>query len=112
MERNYLYFCWKSPTKLILSGVSIHMTSKKTSEWNKRKLFLFSMITVLVVVLLLEVLCRISFQLRYKGLYTNLSIQGNTLQVSDSLLIFKNRAFYGDYDNKFQNNEEGMKSKV
>jgi lysophospholipase L1-like esterase len=78
--------------------------------WRKRKLFKFSIITIVLMLLLLELVFRIVFAVEYRGYHTSVYVQGNTLQMSDSLLIFKNRPFYLDYYKEYQFNEEGMRS--
>jgi len=85
---------------------------KKTSQWSKKKLFLFAIFTILILLVLLEIIFRIIFFFQYKDLHTSIFIQGSPLQVSDSVLIWKNTPFYVDYDRKHQNNAAGMKSKV
>lgn len=62
------------------------------------------------MLLLLELLFRIIFTVEYGGYHTSVYVQGNTLQMSDSLLVFKNRPFYLDYYKRYQFNEEGMRS--
>lgn len=78
--------------------------------WTKRKLLAFSFITVLLILLLLELVFRIVFAVEYKGYHTSVYVQGNTLQMSDNSLIFRNRPFYLDYNKTYQFNEEGMRS--
>lgn len=62
-----------------------------------------------MMLLVLEIICRIAFAAEYKNYHTSLYIQGNTLQVSDSALVFRNRPFYLDYYKRHQFNEEGMR---
>jgi hypothetical protein len=79
-------------------------------KWTKKKLLLFSLITIVLVLLALELVFRIVFAVEHRGYHTSVYVQGNTLQMSDSLLVFKNRPFYLDYYRRFQFNEEGMRS--
>jgi hypothetical protein len=83
-----------------------------TSNWSKKKLLVFSMISVSIVLLVLEIIFRIAFFFEYRHLHTTVAIQGSPLQQFDTALIFKNSPFYVNYHKKFQNNEEGMKSAV
>jgi hypothetical protein len=78
--------------------------------WTKRKLFKFSLITIILILLLMELVFRIVFAVEYKGYHTSVYVQGNTLQMRDSVLIFRNRPFYLDYYKRYQFNEEGMRS--
>ena len=87
-------------------------TQKETSQWSKKKLFLFGAFTVLILLVLLEIIFRVIFFFQYKDLHTSIFIQGSPLQISDSVLIWKNCPFYVDYDRHHQNNEVSMKSKV
>ncbi|HEY0678110.1 MAG TPA: hypothetical protein VGD17_07480 [Chitinophagaceae bacterium] len=80
-----------------------------TKGWSKKKLFGFSIITLALVLLILEIISRIIFGIQHKGYHTSVRIQGNTLQMNDDLLVFRNRPFYLDYYRRFQFNEEGMK---
>lgn len=73
-------------------------------------MLLFSIITIVLVLLALELVFRIVFAVEHRGYHTSVYVQGNTLQMSDSLLVFKNRPFYLDYYRRFQFNEEGMRS--
>jgi hypothetical protein len=79
---------------------------------NKKKLLLFSIITIVLVLIVLELIFRIAFAVQYGGYHTSVYVQGNTLQVSDSQLVFKNRPFYLDYHKRYQFNEEGMRVKA
>ncbi len=45
-----------------------------------------------------------------KNFHSSVYIQGNTIQMDDSALVFRNRPFYLDYDRRFQHNEKGMRS--
>src|ERR1700755_749879 len=83
-----------------------------TGKWSRKRLLGFSLILIIIFIMILELVFRIIFFFKYRELNTTVSIQGSPLQQSDSLLVFKNTAFYVDYDRKFQNNEEGMKSRV
>lgn len=78
--------------------------------WSKKKLFKFSIITIVLVLVILELIFRIIFAFEYKGYHTSVHVQGNTLQMSDSASIFRNRPFYLDYYRRYQFNEEGMRS--
>lgn len=88
------------------------MMTHRTKRWSRRKLILYSVITIFFIAILLELIFRVQFYFKYQNLHTNISIQGNTLQIPDSLLVFKNQPFYVDYNKAYQNNEEGMKSAV
>lgn len=80
--------------------------------WSRKKLFKFSVITIVLVLLVLELVFRIVFAFEYKGYHTSVYVQGNTLQVNDTDLIFRNRPFYVDYNKNYQFNEEGMRSEA
>lgn len=84
---------------------------RTTGNWPRRKLLKFSIISLLLALLLLEAVFRIIFAIEYKGYDTSVYVQGNTLQMSDSALVFRNRPFYLDYNKRFQFNEEGLKSR-
>src|SRR5215212_9778298 len=88
------------------------MGNTKTVKWSKKKLVLYSAITLCLLFVLFELVFRITFYFQYKNLHTSVAVQGNTLQISDSLLVFKNQPFYVDYYKMYQNNEEGMKSAI
>lgn len=79
-------------------------------QWTRKKLFTFSIITIALMLLVLEIIFRIVFAIEHRGYHTSVFVQGNTLQMSDSALVFKNRPFYLDYYRRFQFNEEGMRS--
>ena len=81
----------------------------RTKNWSKKKLWTFSIISILLVLLVLEIIFRIVFAVEYKGYNTSLYIQGNTLQMNDSTLVFRNRPFYVDYYRYYQFNEEGIR---
>jgi hypothetical protein len=91
---------------------NIIMEYRSTKNWPIRKLVKFSLITIVLVLLLLEVVFRVLFAINYKGYHTSVHVQGNTLQMSDSALVFRNRPFYVDYYKRFQFNEEGLKSRA
>ncbi len=59
---------------------------------------------------MLEIIFRLYFYFAYYRYHTTVFIQGSPLQVSDSVLGFKNTPCYLDYDFKHQNNEEGFRS--
>jgi hypothetical protein len=84
--------------------------NKTTKGWSKKKLLKFSFFSIIIFLLLLEAIFRIFFYIKYKGLDTSVYIQGSPLQEEDSLTIFNNRAYYVDYEKKFQYNALGMKS--
>jgi hypothetical protein len=66
---------------------------------------------VLVVILsLIEIIFRVIFYAKYHQYHTSVSVQGNTLQAADDVLVYRNRAYYLDQDKKHQFNEEGFKS--
>ncbi|HYF29893.1 MAG TPA: hypothetical protein VD993_02130 [Chitinophagaceae bacterium] len=81
----------------------------RTGNWTRKKLWTFSIISILLVLVVLEIIFRIVFAAQYKNYRTSLYIQGNTLQMSDSALVFRNRPFYLDYYRHYQFNEEGMR---
>jgi len=85
-------------------------STKKTLHWKKGKLYFYATISVIIFFIFFECLFRIIFSIKNYGFHNTVHIQGNTLQVSDDTLVFKNRAYYLDYKNKYQFNEEGMKS--
>jgi len=80
-----------------------------TNSWSKWKLIRFSLLTIIIILALIEIIFRVLFYFDYKGYNTSLYIQGNSLQMSDSILVFRNRPFYVDYTRRFQYNEDGMK---
>ncbi|MGB8194755.1 MAG: hypothetical protein WCF67_22670, partial [Chitinophagaceae bacterium] len=80
-------------------------------QWPRRKLIKFSIITIILVLMLLEIIFRIVFAVKYNGYHTSLYVQGNTIQMNDSALVFRNRPFYLSYYRHFQYNEEGMRTK-
>jgi len=82
-----------------------------SSAWTKRKLIKFSILTCFITLLILEIFSRIVFAIQYRRLHTSLFIQGNTIQMSDSTLVFRNRPLYVNKRIGFQYNEEGMKVK-
>jgi len=81
-----------------------------TNQWTKGKLTRFGFITTILILLLAEAIFRIIFYFEYRGLNTSLYVQGNSLQMNDPVLVFRNRPFYVDYYRRFQFNERGMKS--
>lgn len=81
----------------------------RTRTWPKKKLWLFSIVSILLVLVVLEVIFRIVFAIEYRHYNTSVYIQGNSLQMSDDTLIFRNRPFYLDHDLRYQFNEEGMR---
>jgi hypothetical protein len=83
----------------------------EVKTWKRRKLVQFSIITVVLVLLLLELIFRLLFYMEYKGFHTSVYVQGNSMQMSDSILIWRNRPRYLDAFKRFQFNIEGMKSK-
>ena len=82
----------------------------QTTNWTRKKLLLFSILVVGAVLLLIEGGFRVWFYFQTKGLHTTLYIQGSSLQMDDSTLLFRNRPFQLDFLQKFQHNEEGMRS--
>lgn len=76
----------------------------------KRKLLGFGLITVTLVLLLLEGVFRLIFAIEFSGYDTSVNIQGNTIQMSDPVLTWRNRPCYLDVFRRYQFNEEGMKS--
>lgn len=83
---------------------------KHTTKWTKNKLIKFSIFSILIILVFLEISFRILFSSQNAKYHNSISVQGSPLQISDSVLIFKNAPFYLDYYKKFQRNEEGMKS--
>ena len=81
----------------------------RTKNWTRKKFWTFSIISIFLVLLVLEIIFRIVFAIQYKGYHTSLYIQGNTLQMDDSTLVFRNRPFYVDYYRFYQFNEEGIR---
>lgn len=81
----------------------------KTS-WSKRKLILYSLLVCSIFLLVLESAFRIYSWSEMKNFHSSVYIQGNTIQMDDSVLVFRNRPFYLDYDRRFQYNEKGMRS--
>ena len=81
-----------------------------TAKWSKKKLIAFSIITLLFIFLVIEIIFRVIFFIQYKNYHTSVYTQGNTIQKSDTGLIFMNRPFYLDFEKKHQYNEVGMKS--
>jgi hypothetical protein len=86
------------------------MRQGNTHNWSKRKLLKFSILSIFLFLLLAEVASRIFFYVKFHGMHTNVYIQGSPLQVADSSTVYNNRAFYVDYEKRFQYNERGMKS--
>jgi hypothetical protein len=84
---------------------------KTTTKWSRKKLLKFSLITLILFFLFLELLGRIFFYVKFKGLHTSVYIQGSPLLVDDSFTVYNNRAFYVDYEKRFQYNELGMKTR-
>lgn len=87
----------------------MHAASQK--KWSRKKLFLFGLMVCTSLLLLAELISRLLFVPEIKANHSTVFIQGNTLQMDDSLLIFRNRPFYLDYQYRFQHNEQGMRSK-
>lgn len=81
------------------------------TRWTRKKLFAFSFIVCVLILLLTELIFRILFWSEIKGYNSSVFIQGNTIQMEDSSLVFRNRPFYLDYYRRFQYNEAGMRSK-
>lgn len=82
----------------------------QTKQWTKKKLFFYSIIVWMLILSLLEGGFRWQFRKEHRDFYTKLSIQGATLQMTDSFLVFKNRPLYVDYARRFQYNVESMKT--
>jgi hypothetical protein len=87
------------------------MQAASEKKWSRRKLFLFGLMVCASLLLLAELISRLLFVPQIKAYHSTVFIQGNTLQMDDSLLIFRNRPFYLDYQYRFQHNEQGMRSK-
>jgi hypothetical protein len=75
-----------------------------------KKKILFSFITLCIFLLLIELVFRIIFYFNYNKYDTSLSIQGNSLQMADDTLVFRNRPCYLDKKKSYQFNSEGFKS--
>lgn len=78
--------------------------------WSRRRSLFYTVIIVGFILLLTEGIFRIRFYFQYRDYSTSLAIQGNTIQQDDSLLVFRNRSFYLDYEKRYQHNAEGMRS--
>lgn len=87
---------------------SKYLTNMKAKSFPKKLLFLA--ITFLIFFIVIELVFRSIFFSQHTKFHTSVFIQGNTLQMSDSLLVYRNRPYYLDYNNAYQNNEEGFKS--
>lgn len=81
----------------------------RTRNWSRKKLWTYSFISILLVLIVLEIIFRIVFAVQYKNYHTSLYVQGNTLQMNDSATVFRNRPYYLDYYRRYQFNEEGMR---
>ena len=77
-----------------------------------KKKILFSLITLILFFLLIEIVFRIIFFIRYNKYNTTPFIQGSSLQMSDDTIIYRNRPFYLDKNKKYQFNCEGFKSRA
>ncbi len=80
------------------------------NRWTRKKLIVYSFIVCVLILLLTELIFRILFWSEIKGYNSTVFIQGNTIQMEDSSVVFRNRPFYLDYYRRFQYNEEGMRS--
>lgn len=85
--------------------------NKNTKTWSRSRLVKYSLFTMILLLLLLEVIGRILFMIKFNQLETSVYIQGSPLLVADSSTVYNNRPFYVDYKKKFQYNEAGMKVK-
>jgi hypothetical protein len=81
-----------------------------TQTWSRRKLLRFTAVTVGLSLLLAEGLGRVVFLFKFRGLGTSVYVQGSPIQEADSASVYNNRAFYVDFEKRFQYNELGMKS--
>jgi len=81
------------------------------TRWTRKKLIAYSFIVCVLILLLTELVFRILFWSEIKGYNSSVFIQGNTIQMEDSSVVFRNRPFYLDYYRRFQYNEAGMRSK-
>ncbi len=81
-----------------------------TQAWSKGKLLRFAAVTIMLLLLLAEGIGRVVFFLRFRGLGTSVYVQGSPIQEADSVSVYNNRAFYVDFEKRFQYNELGMKS--
>ncbi|MBN8851478.1 MAG: hypothetical protein BGO55_04140 [Sphingobacteriales bacterium 50-39] len=86
------------------------MQKGSTNNWSKWKLFKFSVISILLLLVVAELAARIFFYSKFRGMSTSVYIQGSPIQAEDPLSVYNNRPFYVDYEKRFQHNEEGMKS--
>lgn len=75
-----------------------------------KKKIIFSGLTIIIFFIVLEIVFRIIFFVKYGDYNTSVTIQGNTIQMGDDTLIFRNRPYYLDVSKKYQFNEEGFKS--
>lgn len=99
----------EKPIRRTMQNGNQPQTPKTT--WSRRRSLLYTVIIVSILLLLVEGVFRIRFYFQYRDYSTSLSIQGNTIQQDDSLLVFRNRSFYLDYEKRYQHNAEGMRSK-
>ncbi|MEI6021218.1 MAG: SGNH/GDSL hydrolase family protein [Bacteroidota bacterium] len=84
---------------------------KKTSHWSGKKLILFSLISISLALLIVELICRGVFWLQYGKYHTTLAVQWNPRWISDTNLIWTNRPYYLESTHHFQHNEVGMRVK-
>ncbi len=85
------------------------MDPNSTKKWSKKKLVLFSFVTILIFFLFIEILFRIFFWIQWSPYNTSLSIQGSPRLVDDSAMVWNNRPFYLEYYKESQYNELGMR---
>ena len=81
-----------------------------TTTWSRGKLIRFTAVTVALLLLLAEGVARVLFFLKFRELGTSVYVQGSPMQEADSVSVYNNRAYYVDFEKKFQYNELGMKS--
>lgn len=84
--------------------------SETTRAWSKGKLLKFSLFSIVLFLLAAEGISRIIFYFKFRGLHTSVYIQGSPLQEEDTNTVYNNRAYYVDYEKRFQYNEKGMRS--
>lgn len=82
-----------------------------TKNWSLFKKIKYSVVSILIFFIIIEICFRIYFIFYIKPFGTSIKIQGSALQVADINLVFKNTPFYIDFNKKYQYNEYGFKCK-
>ncbi len=85
---------------------------KKTKNWSTKKLVLFSIISILLALFVVELTCRAIFWLQYGQHHTTLTVQWQPRWISDTNLIWTNRPLYMESRQQFQYNEVGMRVRL